>query len=158
MDNEKELLERIADLRSELATIVERKGYREYAYCGDCKTAKPIEEFGLTKRKTPLCYCRQCWNARTAEYKKTGHARIASRDKERMRRADKRHREEQRVRSLLKRKIRMGLYPSADQRNCSQCGEPAKEYHHHNGYDIERWDDVIPVCYKCHRRLHGKDS
>lgn len=158
MDNEKELLERIADLRSELAAIVEHKGFSEYAYCSDCKKAKPLEEFSLTTKKTPRCYCRECWNIRHAKYKSTESARLANREMERKRRGHKRHGEERRVRSLLRRKIKMGLFPSIDQRTCSQCGQPAKEYHHHNGYDIERWDDVIPVCYRCHRRLHGKDS
>lgn len=158
MDKERELLERIAQLRSELDEIIERKGFREYAYCSDCKQAKPTDQFALTTKKTPRCYCRECWNARDVQYRQTESARLASREGERKRRGRKKHGEEQRVRGLLTRKIRMGLFPSADQRTCHECGEQAKEYHHHNGYSIDRWDDVIPVCYKCHRRLHGKDS
>ena len=40
-------------------------------------------------------------------------------------------------------------------RNCKcECGRQAQQYHHHKGYAKEHWTDVVPVCARCHKRLH----
>ena len=37
---------------------------------------------------------------------------------------------------------------------CSECKKQAQYYHHHLGYAPEHWFDVVPVCFKCHFKLH----
>lgn len=37
---------------------------------------------------------------------------------------------------------------------CMQCGKPAQHYHHWKGYEPAHWLDVIPLCAKCHRKVH----
>ena|SRR3990167_9327372 len=46
--------------------------------------------------------------------------------------------------------VRKGLLPKASALECVQCGEQARDYHHHKGYKAKFWLDVIPVCKKCH--------
>ena len=48
--------------------------------------------------------------------------------------------------------IRAGKLPRPDTLQCS-CGEQAKQYHHHKGYEPKFWLDVIPVCMKCHSKF-----
>lgn len=44
--------------------------------------------------------------------------------------------------------------PKANTLQCS-CGKQAQQYHHHN-YEPEYWFDIVPVCKKCHRKIHQK--
>lgn len=52
--------------------------------------------------------------------------------------------------------IERGDIPSASTLVCTKCGAPAQHYHHHNGYDLNHWLDVIPLCVPCHGRAHRK--
>lgn len=40
---------------------------------------------------------------------------------------------------------------------CVDCGEPARQYHHHLGYKAEHRLDVVPLCHKCHKARHRND-
>ncbi len=44
---------------------------------------------------------------------------------------------------------------------CSECGEKAKELHHLSydnlGFEM-LWVDVVPLCSKCHKEVHGKEE
>lgn len=51
-----------------------------------------------------------------------------------------------------------GKIPPAKDLICKECGNSAKEYHHHLGYEREHWMDVIPLCKKCHRDRHNKEG
>lgn len=37
---------------------------------------------------------------------------------------------------------------------CLYCGNPEVEHHHINGYEKERWFDIIWVCKICHKKMH----
>jgi len=47
--------------------------------------------------------------------------------------------------AVAKKKI-----PKVTTLQCIDCGSPAKQYHHHKGYDVEHWLDVVPMCISCH--------
>lgn len=51
--------------------------------------------------------------------------------------------------------IKKGNLPRAKDCTCASCGAPAREYHHHNGYDDAYYLDVIPLCRSCHRAAHS---
>lgn len=50
------------------------------------------------------------------------------------------------------RAVRAGKLSPVRTLLCAKCGNPAKEYHHHNGYGREHWLDVVPLCIPCHVR------
>lgn len=60
------------------------------------------------------------------------------------------------ARSAVHRAIKAGKLPCATSLLCKSCGEPAKQYHHHNGYDKPNWLEVVPVCTACHAIEHSK--
>lgn len=47
--------------------------------------------------------------------------------------------------------------PPARDCTCVGCGAPAREYHHHRGYDKAHALDVVALCIKCHRQIHAAD-
>lgn len=50
--------------------------------------------------------------------------------------------------------IRQGKLPKPTTLKCN-CGNQAKHYHHHKGYEPEHWLDVIPLCIQCHANEHN---
>ncbi len=44
--------------------------------------------------------------------------------------------------------------PHIKTRRCYFCFEQAQEYHHYKGYERKFWLEVIPVCIKCHTKIH----
>lgn len=58
------------------------------------------------------------------------------------------------ARAALRKAVLTGELPNIKTLVCVDCGAPAQEYHHHNGYEPEHWLDVIPLCHKCHRNRH----
>jgi hypothetical protein len=50
--------------------------------------------------------------------------------------------------------VRDGKLPSVKTLFCG-CGCRAAHYHHHLGYEIEHWLDVIPLCRSCHNAAHA---
>ena len=57
------------------------------------------------------------------------------------------------AKDAIQRAIKSGKLPRANALQCS-CGERAKQYHHHKGYDKKFWLDVVPVCISCHNNLY----
>lgn len=53
-------------------------------------------------------------------------------------------------RTKLGNAVARGIIPAASKLICIDCEAPAKEYHHHMGYDNINALNVIPVCKKCH--------
>jgi hypothetical protein len=51
-----------------------------------------------------------------------------------------------------------GVIPDPNTLPCARCGHSGNdrghEYHHHNGYDLEHQEDVIPLCRHCHHLAH----
>lgn len=66
--------------------------------------------------------------------------------------------ERKRARSALSNAICDGKMLPAKDFQCVHCGKPARQHHHHNGYDREHWLDVIPLCILCHTIEHQKNS
>ncbi len=62
------------------------------------------------------------------------------------------------ARSAINNAVRTGRLPRPDSLACSECGGPAKQYHHHNGYELMQVYDVVPVCIDCHSKLDLADS
>jgi len=52
--------------------------------------------------------------------------------------------------------IRTGKLPHPNTLQCHYCPAQAKQYHHHKGYAPEHWLDVVPVCIKCHSKIHNE--
>lgn len=63
-----------------------------------------------------------------------------------------RHPERALAHKAVRHAITTGELPRPDSLQCS-CGEQAKEYHHHLGYEPEHHLHVIPLCKKCHTSL-----
>ena len=51
----------------------------------------------------------------------------------------------------VNRRVRAGLWPKASVFVCSDCVEPALDYHHEN-YAL--WWSVEPLCRVCHKKRH----
>ncbi len=60
---------------------------------------------------------------------------------------------ERKAREAVNREIREGRLARASEFGCSECGKPAREYHHLD-YSPEKWLDVVPVCPTCHKAIH----
>jgi len=90
-------------------------------------------------------------------------ARKAYRQSEKGRAAQKRHDlkqkakypEQIKARNAVNHAIAAGKLPHPDTLQCS-CGEQAKHYHHHKGYEPEHWLDVVPACLECHTKLRNQ--
>ena len=54
------------------------------------------------------------------------------------------------ARSKVNNAIAKNKIPKASTLQCINCGNQAQQYHHHNGYNIEHWLDVVPMCIPCH--------
>lgn len=69
----------------------------------------------------------------------------------------RRDREKYRARHALNDAVRRGIIPRASSNTCQQCVQKkARHYHHRNGYAWENRFDVVPLCVKCHSKIHGK--
>jgi hypothetical protein len=51
--------------------------------------------------------------------------------------------------------VRRGDLPVVSTLLCS-CGQPARHYHHHLGYEPQHRLSVAPLCGKCHKVKHHK--
>lgn len=116
----------------------------------------PLTEFHKDKQKVDgrISQCKQCCRARVTEYRKTEHGR---KKKAAWCAEDKRKNgvtNKMLARYLVNKAISRGDLPRPISLPCSECGQSAKEYHHHLGYEPEHYMDVIPVCVLCHAKLH----
>lgn len=95
--------------------------------------------------------CKTCVRRQVSEYSKTDRGRELQHAKEaRMR---KKYPLKARARSYVKGLVFLKKIPRASDLACVQCGNPAREYHHHKGYEKEFKADVVPVCRQCHISL-----
>lgn len=60
------------------------------------------------------------------------------------------HPDRMKARRAISIAIHSGKLTSARTLKCFHCGARAKEYHHHRGYAVEHWLDVLPLCKRCH--------
>jgi hypothetical protein len=135
--------------------------------CNLCVEMKPVAEFGINRasRDGLNNRCKSCVNARLREIRKT------PKEKARMKAFARQHYSSPkgsewwrnyraRIRGTPKRKardavrtaIKSGRLLAACKLACRNCGQPAAEYHHHQGYEREHWLHVIPLCSSCHKK------
>ena len=69
-------------------------------------------------------------------------------------RSKERHPQRIKARSHIGILVKRGDIPPANSLKCNDCGEQAAHYHHTEGYQIEKWSVVEPVCKKCHTIKH----
>lgn len=50
--------------------------------------------------------------------------------------------------------VRHGKIPCIKTRRCYFCYKQAHQYHHYKGYEPEFKLDIIPICFKCHKKIH----
>ena len=62
----------------------------------------------------------------------------------------KREPQKERAREAVHYQVKNGRMPSPLTLKCDECGQPAKDYHHHKGYSEKYKLDVIPLCKYCH--------
>ena len=61
----------------------------------------------------------------------------------------------QRCHAAVNAAMQRGTLKHAYEHSCQSCGEPADHWHHHEGYDLKRPLNVIPLCSICHGKAHG---
>lgn len=130
--------------------------------CPQCTEIKPLNEFFKNKAKKDghQCYCKPCRNAATEKYRHTQNGQISLkkyRQSENKKQVYLRYRlnnrEKMNTRAVLHYSVKVGKLPHPESLKCFLCDNPAKEYHHHNGYGIEHRLDVIAVCISCHNKI-----
>lgn len=152
------LHQRIVEIERELATLRAQAFSIDNPtvwHCNDCGEVKTIAEFKRMSDGKVRPYCRSCFSARGKAYLAT----LSEEDRRRLQSSSSRSELEQQrklARTRLAEAIRYGKFPRANTQKCSVCGEQAEDYHHANGYNAERWDDVVPVCRVCHGGIHRK--
>ena len=105
--------------------------------------------------------CKECDRARALLYSKTDRGRITQRKYRQSKKGKKRAKSlprkyQRKAHKAVRDAIGRGEIKQASTMPCSQeCGGMAMDYHHYNGYDKEYWLDVVPVCRKCHHKIHA---
>ena len=143
--------------------------------CSKCKEIKPLSEFCKHKsyKDGHRYWCKLCESQWHRKYLQTKGGKAAIRAYNRTeqgrqahKRANKHYQQSEKGKAAIERyqqnqpeqikariavreAIRKGHLPRPDSLQCSCCGKPAKEYHHHKGYEPEHWFDVVPICKKC---------
>ncbi len=137
-------------------------------FVSSCKTCHSAYEREYNKRE----YVRDAYRKHTKEWKQTPEGRayiakyiISDKNRERNRRYKKsekgklalqhsaeRHPDRKKIISAVRHTIYSGVLPRISTLSCIACGNPATEYHHHNGYAPEYWLDVVPMCHTCHQK------
>ncbi|MHC4749533.1 MAG: hypothetical protein ACYTFW_06615 [Planctomycetota bacterium] len=66
----------------------------------------------------------------------------------------KRHPHKVKAQSAVNVAVKKGVLPHVKTLKCTDCGNPAQQYDHWQGYDNHNWLNVQPVCIKCHSLRH----
>ena len=150
-----------------------------YKHSGICKNCiylshqtPEYKDYQAKYRKTEGCKKSQAKHRKTQKYKDTQKRhrqttkyretikrlheteQYKKKAKEKRIKYDSTHREIRAVHQATHRAVDSGKLPRPDTLICHYCGNPAIQYHHHNGYDKEHRFDVVPVCCKCHKHIH----
>lgn len=62
--------------------------------------------------------------------------------------------EKERARKTVSAAVRSHKLPQVSTCKCEMCGKQAQTYHHWS-YEPEHWLHVIPLCIKCHKKVHN---
>lgn len=149
--------------------------------CPRCKETKPLSEFykNRSEKDGHGGWCKSCALKQTKIYQKTekGKATVKRRHqsekgktvqkcyrqtkkyKTYQKHYQKRYRichpERQKAMDAVNNAIKNGKLPHVNTQLCYYCPNPAQQYHHWS-YLPEYWLDVVPICIKCHRKIHWK--
>ena len=108
--------------------------------CQKCRQWKPIEHFGddATRGSGKDSKCLMCRRKRDYGIP----TRLPEQDPK------------LNARDVVNSAVWNGRMPSPKTLQCANCGDQAREYHHHAGYSREHWFDVTPLCTRCHKAAH----
>lgn len=154
--------------------------------CPECKRSKSISEFHKYKNGKDgfQSYCKVCEKITQQKYRKSAKGKIvqkryAQSEKGKIvcRKAVHRHRQTEKgriahcqeslryqIRHPERRKaisavycaIKSGKMLRPNTFQCRCCPSQAEQYHHYLGYEPECWLFVMPLCRKCHLKIHKK--
>jgi hypothetical protein len=142
------------------------KKYRE-------ENIEAMIEYDRIRRQNPEVQKREKETSR--KYKRTPEYRKKDRDtkrelakdpnyKQKRKEYDRRRRKTQYLKVRAREVVRKAVYkkkiPSAKLLPCAWPGRQkhADEYHHHKGYEKEKWMDVQPLCYEHHGLIHQEPT
>lgn len=129
--------------------------------CSKCKETKPMSEFykDRSKKDGLRSWCKSCFK----RYRKSEKSKACDKaykqsenGKATMKQFNARHPNYRKAMQAVNNAVAAGRLPRPDTLLCSYCPKPAQQYHHHKGYELEHWLDVVPVCLECHRTIHKK--
>lgn len=140
-------------------------------HCSHCKQIKPISEFSKVKSAKDGHHnqCKLCHNASNRKYNQSNkglayqkHYRRnytqtengKAKHRAKAKRYNARHPNKVKAKRAVNHAITAGKLPRPDTKLCHYCNKQARDYHHYISYELEHLFDVIPVCRKCHMRLH----
>lgn len=137
--------------------------------CCYCKQIKTLSEFNKNRstKDNLTCRCRMCRNIYQKYYRESKRGKIATnrytqseKGKATRRKIQQRFRIRHPNRHKPLHKVSHAIEASKlsrpDTLQCNYCPNQAQEYHHYKGYAQKHWLDVIPVCRKCHRKIHNQ--
>lgn len=121
--------------------------------CRRCNEIKDASQFTRRPRNRDGLgsYCRSCKSILGEEWRKSNpekYKAIFTRGKKKM---NEKYPMKKKARMVVNNAVRDGKIPKASVLQCAECGESAKQYHHHRGYEEENWLNVIPLCRECHK-------
>ena len=152
--------------------------------CSKCKKFKPLAEFhkNRTTKDGYQSECKICVLKRSKEYYQTEQGkrnRKQNRQSKKGKVAHKRYRQSEvgkaiqsaaqkrfyiqhpkqcKAVSAVQHAIKIGKLPRPNTLQCHYGPVQANQYHHWHSYEPEHYLDVVPVCIKCHRKIHRKAS
>lgn len=138
--------------------------------CRVCKETKPFSEFYIHShmKEGRLGKCKTCCTKQQKKHRDTKQGRAAIK---RYRQSDKgkaahiysqkcyniRNPNQFEAHKTVSNAVRTGKLSRSNIKQCHYCFKQAQEYHHPS-YALENQLDVIPVCIKCHNKLHRKQQ
>jgi uncharacterized Zn finger protein (UPF0148 family) len=135
--------------------------------CRKCGIEQPIDNFQPNARYKDghTTWCKTChkqygkqWSREHTENTKRArdkyHANHPGAWTEIMDRYIERNPEKFKAKHKVMQQVQKGAMPSASKCTCVACNGQAAHYHHWS-YAPEHWLDVIPVCARCHKKIHA---
>ncbi len=119
--------------------------------CCRCGEDKPLDDFFRRPSATDgrYSFCKDCDYQRRKQYEFKPRPAIRHDDL----------RMKMRARMRVWRLVQTGVIPAPVDLPCADCGQAARHYDHHLGYDDENATKVEAVCTRCHGlrgRLRGE--
>lgn len=110
-----------------------------------CPACRGLGPFGPNKSRPDglTVYCRPCASAKMRTWRRTPSGRAYTRTRY------AKHADAHKAHVAVNRALRTGDLVRPD--TCEACGAQGPiESHHHRGYSIDRWLDVLWLCRTCH--------